>query len=262
MIPVEFKETTKILDEFIEFEKLLPPDVPSEPEFHINRKTGKYWGAEITQSFAKEYKSLSEREEYFTGCPFKIYQNHYLQRLSQFLEDKPDALEIDFILNDYSLLNEDKIEYYSPDELQDQIKMSFRRTKEYLQERANQQGYRLTKIANGYNDWKFSYVKNIIPNDDTKLIDLSDSTLSEKIIYLELLGIIDFIRSKYKYGVSVNQIASVLSAITGGKVQSIQSAINPINNPSVSQRNNPFENEKTVQKVRLKLIELGIELLD
>lgn len=260
MIPIEFKETTKILDEFIEFARVLPPDVPSEPEFHINKKTGKYWGVELTQSFAKEYKTLSEKGDYFTGCSFSIYQNHYSQRLLDFLKDKPDALEIDFVLNDYNLMNEDKVEYYSPDELREQIKTSFRRTKEYLQERVNQLGYKLTKITGDYNNWKFSYVKNIKPKDDEELIDLSNSTLSDKIIYLELLGIIDFIRSKYKYGASNNKIASVLSGLTGEKAQSIQSAINPMNNPDVSQKNNPFSSERSVQKVKLKLIELEVEL--
>ncbi|MGG5508109.1 MULTISPECIES: hypothetical protein [unclassified Myroides] len=262
MIPVEFKETTKILDEFIEFARVLPPDVPSEPEFHINKKTGKNWGTELTQSFAKEYKSLSEKGKYFTGCPFSIYQNHYQQRLSKFLEDKIDVLEIDFILNDYILLNEDKVEYYSPDELREQIKASFRRTKEFLQDSVNQLGYKLVKTKDDYNNLKFYYVKNTISSNETELIDLSDTNLSQKIIYLELLGVIEFVRSKYKYGVSNNQIASVLSAITGEKPQSIQSALNPINNREVSQKNNPFSNEKSVEKIRLKLIELGVELPD
>ena len=59
---------------------------------------------------------------------------------------------------------------------------------------------------------------------------------------------------------SKNKLATVISAITGKNATSIQPAINPIDNPSTSQKNNPLDNGKNVEKVKLKLIELGFKL--
>ncbi|MCP9198805.1 hypothetical protein MKO06_02735 [Gramella sp. GC03-9] len=94
---------------------------------------------------------------------------------------------------------------------------------------------------------------------EEKPIDLSDSSRNEKIICLHELGLIDAIRNKSPFGISTNQLASIISLITGVKSGTIQSYINPIVNPSVIQKNNPLKNENEVKKLRMKLNKLGIE---
>ncbi len=89
-------------------------------------------------------------------------------------------------------------------------------------------------------------------------VDLSDTSTSEKIIYLHELGIIDFLRSQFEYGTSNNNLASIISSFTGSKPRTIQSYINPINNKSVDQKKSPLSNSKKVEEIRLKLIELGV----
>jgi hypothetical protein len=90
-------------------------------------------------------------------------------------------------------------------------------------------------------------------------IDLSDSKGTEKIIMLEQLGILDFLSTKEPFNISKNALASALSGITGIDQKTIQSYINPINNPSADQKNNPLLRTKTVDKVNQKLISIGFK---
>ncbi|SEA96569.1 hypothetical protein SAMN05443667_113106 [Flavobacterium gillisiae] len=101
--------------------------------------------------------------------------------------------------------------------------------------------------------------KGIIVNKLVEsLLDLSDSTATEKIIYLQKLGVIDFLRKKNN--ISINGLASALSAITGEKATTIQSAINPIISKDAGQKNNPLNTDKTVKKVEKQLINIGFNL--
>lgn len=89
-------------------------------------------------------------------------------------------------------------------------------------------------------------------------IDSSDIKRKEKIIFLELLGIIDFLRKEFPK-VSINKLASPISAITGIKPRTIQSMINPMlsKSESLDQRNNPMKSEDDVKKAVNKLINMG-----
>ncbi len=88
-------------------------------------------------------------------------------------------------------------------------------------------------------------------------IDLSNTKGTEKIIMLKQLGILDFLKEKQPFNVSTNALASALSGITGIKTDTLQSYINPIDNPSVNQKNNPLKKEKSVTKINQKLISIG-----
>jgi len=97
---------------------------------------------------------------------------------------------------------------------------------------------------------------------ELELLDYSTTSASEKIIFLEKLGILDFLRSKEPFNENVNAIAKVLSAITGVNTTTIQGYINPIINPIAKQDKNPFKTTKTVDKVNSKLIKIGIKQPD
>jgi hypothetical protein len=94
-------------------------------------------------------------------------------------------------------------------------------------------------------------------NDVLNLIDLSKNKGADKVIMLEKLGILDFLRSKEPFNLSTNSLAIILSGITGVDSKTLQSYINPIGNDSVVQKNNPMKNEKNVKKITQTLIEIG-----
>lgn len=95
---------------------------------------------------------------------------------------------------------------------------------------------------------------------ETLAIDLSDTTATEKIIYLQKLGVIDFLRTKQPFNTSVNSLATILSGLTGEKSGTIQSMINPILSKKVDDKNNPLNSKKAVSKVEQQLIKIGFNL--
>lgn len=88
-------------------------------------------------------------------------------------------------------------------------------------------------------------------------LDLSDAKAVEKIIYLNELGIIDFLRTKTKAGISNNSLASILSGITGIKADTIKPSLNRLSSNDKLDIRQPYYNEKTVAKVRTFLAKLG-----
>jgi hypothetical protein len=93
-----------------------------------------------------------------------------------------------------------------------------------------------------------------------ELIDLSDTSLIEKVIYLEKLGIIEFLRGQRPFSTSANSVANVFSAITGAKPTSLQPIINPLINKDYYNKNYPLNSKKTVMSVENKLMSLGYEI--
>jgi hypothetical protein len=95
------------------------------------------------------------------------------------------------------------------------------------------------------------------PENENVNIDLSDNKGTEKIIMLNELGLLDFLREKQPFNVSINSLASAISGFTGIKQKTVQSYINPIFSKEVNQKNNPLNSEKTVSKINQKLISIG-----
>ncbi len=100
-----------------------------------------------------------------------------------------------------------------------------------------------------------------IQNETEGVYDLSDTKIVEKLIYLKELGIIDYMRQSHPFSYSINKFATVLSAITGEKPNSIQPALNAlITDRTLVNKNNPYYNTNNSIKVRQRLLELGYEI--
>jgi hypothetical protein len=92
---------------------------------------------------------------------------------------------------------------------------------------------------------------------ETEPLDLSDSSGVEKIIYLNELGIIDFLRTKTTAGISNSGLASVLSGITGMNPDTIKSSLNRLPKDNTIDNKHPYYTEKTVSKIKTFLAKLG-----
>jgi hypothetical protein len=90
-------------------------------------------------------------------------------------------------------------------------------------------------------------------------IDLSNSSAVQKIIYLNELGIIDLLKNQPCFKASVNNLATVLSAITGENIKTLQPILNPMFNKNTVQKNNPYSSKSAVKNVKSQLINLGIQ---
>jgi hypothetical protein len=97
-------------------------------------------------------------------------------------------------------------------------------------------------------------ISNIIEDE---LVDFSESTIVSKIMFLEKLGIIDFLRLKQPFSTSINSLANVVSGICGANSTSIQPLLNAMIGKDVNNKNNPLNSVKTVKAVDEKLNKIG-----
>ncbi len=90
-------------------------------------------------------------------------------------------------------------------------------------------------------------------------LDLSDTSAVEKIIYLNELGIIDFLRTKPEFMGSANLMATFLSAITDEKAATLQTSINRLINNDTEDKNHPYKAKGTVNKIRQTFVNKNIK---
>ncbi|WP_281227686.1 hypothetical protein [Flavobacterium aquiphilum] len=107
---------------------------------------------------------------------------------------------------------------------------------------------------------EYEKIKTKENTNELELLDLSKTSAVEKIIYLNELEIIDFLRTKAEFVGSTNLMATFLSAITGVKPQTLQTSLNRLISNDVEDKNHPYKTKKTVEKVRQQLIEKNIKL--
>lgn len=98
----------------------------------------------------------------------------------------------------------------------------------------------------------------VIETEPQSNLDFSDDTSTkEKLILLDELGVIDFLKSKPPFNTSTNALATALSGVLGIKQSTLQSYLSPMFNPDNEQRNNPRNNHNLVEKAKIKLITIG-----
>lgn len=92
-----------------------------------------------------------------------------------------------------------------------------------------------------------------------EFVDNENISIMRKIIYLERLGVIDFLRKKQPFTKSVNSIANLLGIIINAKPKSIQPLLNAmINDPD--SRHNPLQSQKNVSAVENYLTQIGYNI--
>jgi hypothetical protein len=269
MIPKEFKETTKLKEEFenymaqFEYDEIseefahLPPPEVQEKEY---KASDEYKFKEQTKrSFSDEYKKLTGSNSYFLGCTYNSYSTTYEKRLQDFTDTYIDAEEHNFIIDELELISAYQFSDLIQENLKKNIKYSLEKTSHYLKEKLKSLGYRIeNKITN---EGKVNSIAikdaSVIKLDNEPVIDLSDSKPIDKIRYLGLIGFFKYIRDREPH-LNTNQIASLISGVTGIKQRTIQSYINPILSSEVSQKKNPFMNKKKVTEIKRELINIGI----
>jgi len=97
-------------------------------------------------------------------------------------------------------------------------------------------------------------IKNVIEN---RLNPLLNYVINE--IELFTIEVNTIIKEKEPFNMSTNALASAMSGITGINLKTVQSYLNPIDNPSVNQKNNPLKRTNPVNKIEQKLISIGFK---
>ena len=104
---------------------------------------------------------------------------------------------------------------------------------------------------------KSSPVNNNTEKEEEELIDYSENSFSSKVIFLEKLGVIEYLKNKTPFNTSVNSLANALSGVTGVKATTLQPMLNAMISKGVSDKNNPLKSIKTVNVVINKLTNIG-----
>ena len=229
------------------------------------------FGKKIISSFFAEYLEYYETD-YFLGCSFQVYEKTYNQRLKDYLAEFIDTDEISFIrdeldegvnnykFKEFDLSSFDKNIIHEYERIQKQIHHSLKKRVEYLFERAKQNGFELVYDESSEN-YSLEHIKQLFElKKEEVLIDHSESSLAAKIIALNEVGIIDFLRKKEPFNMSTNSLAEYLSLCLGENATSIQSCINPMISEGVQQDNSPYKSEKNIKKVKQKLINIGLKI--
>ncbi len=103
----------------------------------------------------------------------------------------------------------------------------------------------------------FNFIK--LEQAESEPEDLSETSAVQKIIYLNELGIIDFLKSKPEFRGSTNLMATILSSVTGVKANTLQSSLNRLVISDIDDKNHPYATKSTVNKVRQTLISRNIK---
>jgi hypothetical protein len=93
--------------------------------------------------------------------------------------------------------------------------------------------------------------------EEAELIDYSENSFTSKVIFLEKLGVIEYLKNKPPFNTSVNSLANALSGVTGVKATTLQPMLNAMLSKGISDKNNPLKSIKTVNVVINKLANIG-----
>ncbi|REG94146.1 hypothetical protein [Flavobacterium aquicola] len=93
-----------------------------------------------------------------------------------------------------------------------------------------------------------------------ELIEDYNIPIVKRIIYLEKLGVIDFLKKQTPFNTSINSMANILGHIIDAKPSSIQPLLNPLLGNDLDNKNNPLNSAKNVMAVENYLLKIGYSL--
>ncbi|RAR74230.1 hypothetical protein [Flavobacterium aciduliphilum] len=184
----------------------------------------------------KVFLASKKENIYWSYCSTETYFKNYDNRLNEFLNNDFNEIhnEIEFIESEINILKNSERNFsntnYHPD-----LIYPIRKKIKLLENK----------------------METLNPSNVEKLIDYSDTSCGEKIIFLHQVGVLDYLKKLSPFNLSINKLAEYLSAITGENATTLQSYINPIFSPTSGQKNNPLNSNPAVKKVSKKLADMG-----
>ena len=190
-----------------------------------------------------ELTFIGEKQYFYTAI-IDIYESSMLYDSSHLSQEKKEGIKgLKKTIQELIVYDNQKKDIILPDViLWERLQVSSYKIMEFLKQRKQE----LEKDLNSTSQ-----------QAEPEPLDLSDTSAVEKIIYLNELGIINFLRTKTKAGISNAALASVLSGITGIKAETIKPSLNRLSNNDTIDNKHPYYTTKTVEKIKTFLIKLG-----
>ncbi|NHM02405.1 hypothetical protein [Flavobacterium difficile] len=182
---------------------------------------------------AQVFRASKEESAFWDYCSFSVFNDKYQEMVNVFLMDdnknqSNEELFIELELSKYKRL----LENFEKKNYSNEIKPALEKKIAFLNDKLN-------------------------PNTFIPPVDYSDTKANEKIVFLYELGVLEFLKNNPPFNTTTNSLASVLSAITGENITTIQPYINPIFNKEIEQDKNPLKSIKLTSKVKKKLSDIG-----
>lgn len=236
---------------------------------------------QLNDMYLKIYNASIEENKFFHGATIDIFKDYIIRLEKSESEKNPDFSIYSFYKSlfigqhDWLKTPPEHYQHLSPNIIQ-KFKNTVSKRLEFLKLKMFEMGIEITySQLTEFSSRKVIFVDNMenqsryqksrfgnIEQETLSTLDLSDTKGTEKIIYLERLGILKYLNNLEPFRTSTNSLATVVSAITGIPQTTTQSYLNPIANKGSSQKNNPLKSTKKVENIEKILINLGFNPID
>ena len=214
------------------------------------------------------YEELNYILKEYESTKIAIYENAIINEIKSGINEKIRTLEKnikDYNLNAFyieainiikkypSEYNYDKLELII--KTLDEIRDNFDDIIEFIDEKIQDEKINLLRYSNNTNTEHTQKIENEIPEHD-----FSDNEDKVKLIILEKLGVIDYIKSIQQKPETISHTAEILSTFTGIKSGSLYTYLRPMICPvrDDKDKNSPYNNADNLLKANRQILKLKI----
>lgn len=216
----------------------------------------------INSSFEELFLLSHNKTIFFEKCSFTVFELTFESRFLEYKNINVDANLIDFTKAEYNTLEYQKkgFEDHFNSINEKRVFDSYVKKREFLETIFLKENI-IPKIEeipleSEVLNYKITYHKTRPQQPESEPLDLSDTSAVQRIIYLNELGIIDFLRTKAKVGISNGELASLLSAITGVKANTIKPSLNRLDKNDIDDNKHPYYKTDNVNKIKKRIEDL------
>ena len=214
----------------------------------------------IFDMFQEEYTEFEDNYIYFFGCSMESYKFTFEKRKKEFIESFSDYDDYDFLKYEFNQGIFSFNRNYMDPKMLLKIEASLRKRYLFLKEKAEELGYRVELL----ND---NSVKLIQENKKSDTIAFEErhediGTIKThkapvKVLFLNELGIIDFLAKKRCFITNTNALCLALGHATNEKEGTLYRNIRPLIDKGYGQDRNPYNNDTNVKYVKNTLNQIG-----
>lgn len=194
---------------------------------------------DIVELFVRLQKASIDDDHFFINSPYKVYENHYEERLDDFKEKNVDADEVDFLKKEVERVNEERTLHINnssftlPEiiELDEKIDISKKKKLQFLEDKLSELGYNLQITSN--EDSGYAYFIEILkaPDQDSTNNKQPQLTANQAVILLSRAG---FFEQSPIEDLTLNKQSKIVSKLIGKDRKNISDYIRKLDSTSPS----------------------------
>jgi hypothetical protein len=209
----------------------------------------------INKVFEREYKRAVDDKKYFYGCTVEIYMTTYNSRLRNYINSKTEADELDFLFSELEVGLIHFIGLRIERENLEMIERSLFKRFLFIKRKCCDLDVEIELINNG-TDYSYKLKANNLDHLIDYEPEIGFYSLPKKIVLLNELGIIEFLRTKKPFDRNRNALAKVISRLTNERATTVEPSLRGLDGSPETSPNNPYRNKKNLQKVETFLSSL------